>query len=278
MPDIRIIALDLDGTLLSSDKTLSEGNATALRRAAEAGIEIVPTTGRFFGAMPEPVRTLPFIHYSININGANLYDVRNDRSIGGACLPLGEALDIMRFLDGENVIYDCYMDNWGWMTRSLQEKGDQFTSDIHYQNMIRDLRHPVDDLKTFLAEQGKDVQKIMLFAGDMDTHARLFRELPERFPELAVSSSVSNNIEINNVHANKGEALLKLAEYLGLKRRHTMAFGDAVNDLSMLREAGFGVCMENGDPRCKAVARYISGTNDEDGVAEGIYRFCNLKK
>ena len=273
MSDIKIIALDLDGTLLNSAKELSSGNLAALTAAAEAGVEIVPTTGRFYGGMPAAVRTLPFVHYTININGAELYDVRADRSIGEACIPLTRALDIMRFLDGTNVIYDCYMDNWGWMTRSLQEKGDLFTSDVHYQRMIRELRHPVPDLKSFLAERGRDVQKIMLFAGDMETHARLFRDLPLLFPELSVSSSVSNNIEINHVRANKGEALLKLAAHLGCARENTIAFGDAVNDLSMVREAGIGVCMANGDPRVKAVADYISGTNDEDGVAEGIYRF-----
>ncbi len=274
MSDIRIIALDLDGTLLNSAKELSPGNLFALTAAAEAGIEIVPTTGRFYGGMPAPVRTLPFVHYTININGAELYDVAADRSIASANLPLEEALDIMRFLDHENVIYDCYMNNWGWMTRSMQEKGDLFTSNVHYQKMIRELRKPVDDLKTYLLEQGNDVQKIMLFAGDMDTHARLFRELPERFPDLAVSSSVSNNIEINNIHANKGEALLKLAESLGLSRENTIAFGDAINDFSMVKEAGIGVCMSNGDERVKAVADYVSGSNDEDGVAEGIFKFC----
>ena len=76
--DIRIVALDLDGTLLDSEKRLSEVNRVALEAAARRGIAIVPTTGRFFGAMPEPVRNLPFVRYAITINGAQVYDRLTD--------------------------------------------------------------------------------------------------------------------------------------------------------------------------------------------------------
>lgn len=276
MSDIKIIALDLDGTLLTSDKTLSEGNREALRRAAEAGIEIVPTTGRFYGAMPAAVRELPFIHYSININGANLLDVARNESIGGAVIPLSLALEIMKFLDSQDVIYDCYMDNWGYMTRTMQENCEQYCFDVHFRKMIYELRKPVKELKAYLRRKKHDVQKILLFAKTQELHDELWEELPKRFPDIVVSSSIPNNIEINHKDANKGKALLDLAEYLGCTREQTLACGDAVNDLPMVREAGIGVCMANGDDRVKAVARYVSGTNDEDGVAEAIYKFCNL--
>ena len=81
MPDIRLITLDLDGTLLNSKKELSPENAAALQWAADQGIEIVPTTGRFYGGMPEIIRNLPYLHYAITINGAQVYDVRNDVGI-----------------------------------------------------------------------------------------------------------------------------------------------------------------------------------------------------
>lgn len=274
MPDIRLIALDLDGTLLNSDKQLTQQNAQALACAAARGIEIVPTTGRFFSGMPEIIRSLPYLHYAITINGAAVYDVRQDADIARAEIPLPLAVEIMRYLDTLPVIYDCYMNNWGWMTRAMQLRADAFASDEHYLRMIRNLRTPVDDLKSYLLETGRDVQKIQLFLTDPALRLTLLRQLGGQFEGLCVSSSVPNNIEINSTDANKGEALRKLAAHLGLDISQTMAIGDGLNDLSMLRAAGIGVAMENACPEAKQAADYVTGSCDESGVAAAIRRFC----
>ena len=274
MPDIKLIALDLDGTLLNSDKQLTQQNAQALACAAARGIEIVPTTGRFFSGMPEVIRSLPYLHYAITINGAAVYDVRCDADIARAEIPLPLAVEIMRYLDTLPVIYDCYMNNWGWMTRAMQLRADAFAPDEHYLRMIRNLRTPVDDLKSYLLETGRDVQKIQLFLTDPALRLTLLRQLGGQFEGLCVSSSVPNNIEINSTDANKGEALRKLAARLGLDISQTMAFGDGLNDLSMLRAAGVGVAMENACPEAKQAADYVTGSCDESGVAAAIERFC----
>jgi Cof subfamily protein (haloacid dehalogenase superfamily) len=274
MPDIRLITLDLDGTLLNSKKELSPENAAALQWAADQGIEIVPTTGRFYGGMPEVIRNLPYLHYAITINGAQVYDVRNDVGIAKAEIPLARAVELMAWLDQFPVIYDCFMDNWGWMSRSLQEKADEFAPNEHYAKMLKELRTPVDELKAFLTERGHDIQKSQFFAKDMDLRARLMEEIPQRFPGLIVSSAVVNNVEINDKNALKGNAIRQLAQHLGLDMSQVLAFGDGSNDITMLQEAGIGVCMENGLDSVKAVADYITDSCDEDGVAKAIYRFC----
>ena len=274
MPDIRLITLDLDGTLLNSKKELSPENAAALQWAADQGIEIVPTTGRFYGGMPEVIRNLPYLHYAITINGAQVYDVRNDVGIAKAEIPVERAVELMAWLDQFPVIYDCFMDNWGWMTRSLQEKADEFAPNEHYAKMLKELRTPVDELKAFLTERGHDIQKSQFFAKDMDLRARLMEEIPQRFPGLIVSSAVVNNVEINDRNAHKGNAIRQLAQHLGLEMRQVLAFGDGSNDITMLQEAGIGVCMENGLDSVKAVADYITDSCDKDGVAKAIYRFC----
>ena len=274
MPDIRLITLDLDGTLLNSKKELSPENAAALQWAADQGIEIVPTTGRFYGGMPEVIRNLPYLHYAITINGAQVYDVLNDVGIAKAEIPVQRAVELMAWLDQFPVIYDCFMDNWGWMTRSLQEKADEFAPNEHYAKMLKELRTPVDELKVFLTERGHDIQKSQFFAKDMDLRARLMEEIPQRFPGLIVSSAVVNNVEINDRNAHKGNAIRQLAQHLGLEMRQVLAFGDGSNDITMLQEAGIGVCMENGLDSVKAVADYITDSCDEDGVAKAIYRFC----
>lgn len=273
MTDTKIIALDLDGTLLNSKKELTEANRAALERAAAKGIEIVPCTGRFYGAMPEVIRSLPFVHYVITINGAQIYDVRRQDVLHEALIPLAQALDIMRYLDTKPVIYDCYMDNWGWMTASQQAKGPEFAPDAHYLSMLMNLRKPVPELKEHIASVGHDIQKIQFFTLDEDFRQFCFRELEHLFPETSVSASVARNVEINNAHANKGEALLALADTLGIPREGTMAFGDALNDLSMVRAAGIGVVMDNGLPEMKAEADYVTLSCDEDGVAAALRHF-----
>ena len=273
MRDIRIIALDLDGTLLNSNKELTPGNYAALDKAAAAGIEIVPTTGRFYGGMPEAIRNLPFVHYAITINGAQVYDIRKDCAVARAELPVKLAVEIMAYLDTLPVIYDCYMDNWGWMTRSMWEKAEEFAPNEHYLKMIRELRQPVPELKTHLVKTGHDVQKVQLFAKDMNLHRELMRTLPNRFVQTAISTSAGNNIEINDRHANKGEAIGQLAAYLGCDISQTMSFGDGLNDLSMIRAAGVGVAMANACGEVLAAADEMTLDCDHDGVAAGIEKF-----
>ena len=270
---IRIIALDLDGTLLDSEKRLSEANRAALAAAAAKGILVVPTTGRFFGMMPPAVRDLPFVRYAITVNGAQVYDRETDTAIVREELPLDKALAIMRFLDGFDVIYDCYQDNWGRMTQAMQEKAEEYAQDPHYVKMIREFRKPYPDVKSYLAEQGRDVQKIMLFARDPAVRDTLAAELPARFDGLAVSTSTFNNLEINVATAHKGRAIERFAAYFGWTLANCMAFGDGLNDLSMVRMAGLGVAMANAAPEVIAAADYVTLSNDADGVAAALRHF-----
>ena len=279
MNDIRIIALDLDGTLLDSEKRLSEVNRAALERAAEKGVLIVPTTGRFFGMMPPAVRDLPFVRYAITINGAQVYDRETDTAIVRDEIPLDMALGVMEVLDRFDVIYDCYRQNWGWMTAALQEKAADYATNEHYLKMVREFRKPVSELKAHLKATANDgdVQKIMLFArntqvSDLSSQVldAIRLELAARFPEIKVTSSTWNNIELNIRTAHKGNALKRFAEHLGLGLANCMAFGDGMNDFTMVEAAGLGVAMANAEPEVKRVAKWIAPSNDDDGVAAGL--------
>ena len=265
-----IIALDLDGTLLNSAKELTEGNRRALERAYEAGYAIVPTTGRFYGGMPQCIRDLPFVRYCITINGAEVADLETGEVIYSAEIPNALALAVYEAMDRENVLYDAYQHNAAFMSVAHKERIDTMVSSDHYREMLHRLRKPVPDLKAFLRENGDSVQKIQLFTVDRPLRLRLMEQLPTMFDGLAVSSSVIDNIEINDKCAHKGAALLALADHLGLRREDTFAFGDGLNDLTMLREAGIGFAMENGEPEVKAVADRVTCSCDEDGVARGI--------
>ena len=281
MGDIRIIALDLDGTLLDSEKRLSEVNRAALARAAEKGVLIVPTTGRFFGMMPPAVRDLPFVRYAITINGAQVYDRETDTAIVRDEIPLDRALQVMEVLDRYDVIYDCYRQNWGWMTAALQDKAADYATNEHYLKMVREFRKPVPELKAHLRATAADgdVQKVMLFAPNrerstaIDCLRKLSDELAAKFPEIKVTASTWNNLELNIKTAHKGNALKRFAEHLGFGLGNCMAFGDGMNDFTMVEQAGLGVAMANAEPEVKRVAKWIAPSNDEDGVAAGLEKW-----
>lgn len=268
MMDIRLIALDMDGTLLTTDKRLTDRSRRALERVNARGIIVVPTTGRIFVGLPQEIRALSFLRYAITSNGATVYDVARDETIYRAEIPAAQAVEILQWLDDFPVIYDCYMDGRGWMTEAMWNQAEIYAPSKYYLQMIRTLRKPVPELKAFLRQRGSDVQKLQAFTLDDALRQRLLRELPRRFPGLAVSSSGPNNVEINHGDANKGAALLALARHLGLERRQILAFGDGLNDISMIRAAGFSVAMGNAIDELKREADRIAPGNDEDGVAQ----------
>ena len=281
---IRLVALDLDGTLLDSQKRLSAANRAALEEAAGMGVQIVPTTGRFFGMMPQAIRDLPFVRYAITINGAQVYDRKTDAAIVRDEIPLEMAIDLMRFLDGYDVIYDCYRSDWGWMTAALQAKAEDYATDAHYLKMVREFRKPVVDLKGHLAataEEG-DVQKVMLFArnapGCEEVTKAIAEEVAKHFPSIKVTASTRNNLEFNIASAHKGNALKRFAEHLGLTLANCMAIGDGMNDLTMIEAAGVGVAMANAHPLVRAAADRITRSNDEDGVAWAISEMLNTER
>lgn len=277
--DIKIIALDLDGTLLDSEKRLSDGNRAALEESSKRGILIVPTTGRFFDMMPQAVRDLPFVRYAITINGAQVYDRETDTAIVRDEIPLEMAIEVMRLLDGYDVIYDCYRKNWGWMTAGLQDKAEDYATDGHYVRIVREFRNPVPELKSYLestAAEG-DVQKIMLFARNVPGSESVAKEVTEavgrRFPSIKITSSTWNNLELNIKTAHKGNSLRRFAEHLGYTLDNCMSIGDGLNDLSMIESAGLGVAMANAHPRVLEAADRVTLSNDEDGVAAAIREY-----
>ena len=270
--DIRLIALDLDGTLLDSEKRLSERNRAALAAAAARGIHIVPTTGRFFDAMPVCVRELPFVRYAVTINGASVFDRAERRTISSDTIPLPTALAILDALDAFDVIYDCYMDDAGWNSESNVAKADEYAPDVHYAAMIRELRNHVPDLKAFLRATGHGVQKLLAFSKDHALYADLVAAVRAVAPDIIATTSNPRLTEFNAPGAHKGAALAKLAAHLGFGMEAVMAFGDGLNDLTMVRDSGWGVAMANAVPEVLAAARFTTLSNDDDGVAAAIER------
>ena len=271
---IKIIFLDQDGTLLDSKKQFSAANRAALEKAAERGIHIVPCTGRYFQGITKEVRELPFVRYAVAVNGAQIYDRERDLVLHRCEIPREEALAAYDLIQELPVLFDCVIGGQAYMGRSHYERIEEFSDDPGFRKIVQTLRRPVEDLLDFVRRQEQDVQKISLFFKDMQERERAWRELAEKLPGMVITSSLSNNLEINAKGATKGGGLRFLCRHLGLEISESMAFGDGSNDRSMIEAAGIGVVMANGDPELKAVADYVTDTNDNDGVAKAIERFC----
>lgn len=268
---IRLIAFDLDGTLLDDEKRLPGDNLAALTAAAEKGIIIVAATGRTYDGVPEVVRSLPFIRYYITCNGAGVYDTAEGTELYKSEIDPDTAVRLCRHMDTRPAIYDCYQNGRGWVSQRFYDQAADYIPNRGIYELYMHSRTPVPELKDTLAERGQGVQKLQMHFRDPEARLRELRELPGLFPELLVTSALATNIEINSRGANKGSALLALCRVLGIEAADTLAFGDGTNDLTMLQAAGTGVAMANAEPEVKAAADLVTVSNNDCGVAKIIW-------
>ena len=271
--DIKLIALDLDGTLLDSKtKLISPENMHALESAAEKGIYIVPATGRFFDAVPECVKELPFLRYAITINGASVVDIKTGETVYSARMPLERGLEVLEYYSSIDVAFDAYIEDKGYMSKDHIDRIEYYLDTPVYCETVRRMRIPVDDLIKYVKSRGQDIQKTQMFTNDREKLVAARDQIRMLFPGLIATSSLKNNLEVNAQEATKGQALAALAEHIGLDRSQVMAFGDGGNDFDMISFAGTGVAMANGVRELKEKAAFTTLGCDENGVAYAIRR------
>ena len=275
--NIRLIAFDLDGTLLDDQKNIPEDNIAALRAAAAEGILIVPASGRIYPFMPEPVRTVLSARYFITTNGGSVYDAANDEILYSAQIPLDQAIRVLDHMDSLDVLYDCYADNKRYTCASFAERADDyFTGPLMnymlHTYILRTMQR-TDDLRGFIIERGGPLQKMQMYFRDPAERLRQLQILPQLFPYLAVSTSLPNNIEINSAEATKGQALSALCGRLRIDRSEVIVFGDGLNDLDMLQCAGRPVARGNADPLIKEHSAFITCSNNDAGIAKALRHF-----
>lgn len=269
MSKVLLVAFDLDGTFLDDNKEIPETNAQALERMQEKEIYAVPCTGRLFRAIPEPIRENPAVRYAITENGAGIYDKMLGRPIFNSGIPYEEAIPLIEYGKTIPCMYDCYQDGWGWIPKEQYERVPEFLTFKPVRDMLLNYRTPLEDFEGTVQERGTPLQKFQYFFHDTETRDYYLPVVKERFPEFEISKSSPLNIEINGRGTNKGGALTKLSEILGIPLEKTAAFGDDINDLSLLQTAGYGIAMENALEEVKAVAKYITINNNDGGIDHG---------
>ena len=273
--NVKLIAFDLDGTLLDDDKHLPPENLAALQAAHAQGIFLVPATGRILKALPEELLAPGLFRYFIFANGALVYDLQEQQALYRARIEPELAVRLCTYMDTLPVLYDCYRGDCGYMTQWMYDRAPEFfETEPHILKLVKSLRRPVPDLKQKIQEDGLPLEKLQMFfrPEHMDERARQLELVPKLFPELIASSSLRNNIEINSARAGKGNALRALCEKLDLDTSESVAFGDGLNDADMLRAAGRGCAMQNAIPAVKEAADVTVETNNDAGVGKEIFR------
>lgn len=269
--DIKLIALDLDGTLLNSKKQLSKENRKALTECIQNGILVVPCTGRTADGIPSEIKDIDGIRYAIATNGAVIHDLKENTVLDTRMLTWEKAMELLKFVDNYPVMYDPYIEGRGITEPKFFENLSDYCLTDALQNLVKKTRDLHPSIIDYVRNIRKPVEKINLFFPDMEGRARLRAELNKQ-ADILVTSSIPNNLEINALGASKGEAIHRLADLLGIDRAQTMAIGDGENDFTMIRMAGVGVAMKNASEELQAEANYVTETNDDDGVAAAIYR------
>ena len=273
---IKMVALDLDGTTLRSDHTLSDRTRKALETAAEQGVYIVVSTGRSFNSLPPVIKEVKGIAYAITSNGSHINDVKTGDAIYNDYIHpdnIDRILELHRkhdcglevFIDGQAYIDEAtYLD--------IKENGSPYRN----AEYVLWSRKPVPDISDLMKAHRHKIENCN-FCFDGIEHLESAREDITAVPNAQVTSSFVNNLEIGGPNTSKRTALIELMDRLGVDSTELMCCGDAPNDIQMIELAGLGVAMGNAWGGTKEHADYVTGTNDEDGVAQVIEKFV-LKK
>ena len=237
---IRLAAVDMDGTLLHDDKSISDYTLDVLRKIVKKGVILVPASGRPIGGMKEAVlNNVDGIQYAICSNGAMLMDVPEEKSICETGISTEKAVEAIAYLEQFPMAVYVHTDRGtfraeGWEKTGLSEK----------YPYIRFSEGNVKDLGEFLRTSGGSP-----------------------IPGIVFLRTGDGIIELNSIHASKGNALCTLCKKLGISMENVLAIGDNENDISMLQAAGISAAMENAEDDVKQAAKFVAGHNEEDGAA-----------
>ena len=274
---IKMIGFDLDGTLLTDQKELGEYTVQILKRAVEEGIVILPITGRPLCGLPEEVTGLPGLRYAITANGARILDFKNAAVLKEQLVSVEKAEKILDILGNYDSLREIYYDGTGYAEREKLEQIDHFFEEGPMAEYVRSTRQPVENLMDKFRQESREVDKVQGVFADLGEREAALDEI-RKLEGVTITGALHNNIEVNAAGVDKGNALLWLAQYLGIAPEETMAFGDGNNDITLLEKAGTGVAIKNGIEEVKHAAdRITEKTNDEEGAAKFIETYV-LKK
>ena len=293
---IRLIAYDLDGTMLNNDKKISEANLAALAEARAKGCILLPSTGRPLCMLYGPIIEVPGVRYVLTSNGAAIWDMGSDpyaavHSCRGDLMgtPEGElpadarclarsplsvktaitVVDALRpFLPG--VLKVFVSGKMLYEQESFQWEQENGKVGFRHEAGLAAI---VPSLTEALPAWDGQIEKVCMFFST-DEKLQQARQALNQLPDIEVVQGAPDNLEVTAPGVDKGLGLEKACAALGIDPACALAMGDSENDLALLRRAGFAGVVANGFPEAKALASYISqADNDHDGAAEIIHHY-----
>jgi Cof subfamily protein (haloacid dehalogenase superfamily) len=265
----KIIACDLDETLIRTDRTISDKDKEAILKAKELGVKFVPATGRGFNSVQGTLKELGLYdlenEYVISYNGGAITENKGNKLLHFEGIPFELAQEFYRRGLEYDVCIHIYTKDMVYAYNYVQEEIDYLAGRMEVTEIFD---RNIDFLK------GQDIVKALYMNTDFAYLKKIEEDLKDITQNVDVSFSSNRYIEFNHQGVNKGQGLLSLAELLGVKREETIAIGDNYNDLSMIKAAGLGVGVQNSAEGMKKDCDYITqATCNENAVAEVINKF-----
>lgn len=285
----KLIAIDLDGTLLNSYGEISEKNKQAIQYAKNKGTEVVLASGRDTQTMQKISEELDLNHYLIAGNGASVYDIQLQQNIYENYLDTEKALKIIKICKENSIFFSVYTTQ-GIITEDLQYNIKVFHNENSFRpnkkrtniEIVNNIYHVIEELKPHIL-------KIII----CDHDKVIFQNIIEKFKiikniEILDIEHMSKKIlrigmqeypieyfytEITNKNANKWEAIKYLMQIKNILPEEVICIGDNMNDYEMVKNAGVGITMRNSALEKQNIASYVTEDNDSDGVEKAIYQF-----
>ena len=265
--EYRLLALDMDGTVLNSEKKISPRTATAIREAITRGKEVLFATGRCPTEVRGDLKAFPEMNYILCLSGALVLDLRRGETLADVTIPRPLVEKILSVADGLDAMVTLYAGDDVFVER--KRKGNMAYYGCQcFENLYDDCAVWVEDIRDVLVTYGDHIHKANIFCHGPEEWKKAdeaLKGLPLNF-----ASGIPNNYEISPQNVDKGVGLQMLCEATGIPVQQAIAVGDEGNDVAMLKAAGLGVAMGNAPEWIKEQADWVTADCDHDGVAEVI--------
>lgn len=269
--EYKLVVLDMDGTLLNSNNQVSERNRQVLERLIKEGIEVAIATGRIYTSARSFAEQLGIYTPIIACNGALIRNYSDLEVVYSSPIAHEDVIRVIEVCNSHNVYFHIYDAE----DMYVEESRLDFLINNYWKDKKRESEQvsivKVTDMYSFIKAKELNVLKFVLIDLDPERLIKIRSEL-ETIGSINVDKSWYNNLEVMNKDVSKGEAIGRLGEMLKIPKEKIIAFGDNFNDLSMKDCVGTFVAMANGEELVRERADYVTASNDEDGVAEGILR------
>lgn len=264
----RLIAFDMDGTLLNSQKKISKENIAAIKKAAQAGITVVLNTGRCLVELEEYMQLIPEVRYFNTVSGAVVYDCIEKERIDAQLLDSETVESLIKFAKLESAMPHLLLEK-SIVQRSHWEKMEQFGMGI-YKPMYQRVAEKWEDLEKEYCANPFPVAKVNIYHQDADSRARTRKRILDARLDVTMADAETTALEISLKGIHKGVGLEKLCQYLNISLEQTVVVGDADNDLEALKKAGLAVVMGNAAPQIKEIADVVVADCDHGGCVEAV--------